>query len=218
MKETTRTSRAVGQLEKMHRAINADSFGGVLDEPIITISSTPGAYGHITVSRVWKAKDQERYEINISADYLDRPIENICATLIHEMTHQYNLMQGIQDCSRGGTYHNKKFKAEAEKHMLKIEQHPKYGWTITSPTDELLEYILKKGWGDIQITRNPLTGFSGGSGSGGQAGGVGIVNPPRAKSSTRKYVCPCCGTIIRATKEVNVVCGVDGEQFMEVAR
>ena len=28
-----------------------------------------------------------------------------------------------------------------------------------------------------------------------------------------KYVCPCCGTIIRATREVNVICGDCREAF-----
>ena len=31
--------------------------------------------------------------------------------------------------------------------------------------------------------------------------------PEGGGSSSRKYVCPCCGTIIRATKEVHVLCG-----------
>lgn len=213
MKETTRASRAVGQLEKMHRAINQDSFGGALDEPIITISSTPGAYGHITIMRVWQSKGEARYELNISADYLARPIESVAATLIHEMTHQFNLMNGIQDCSRGGTYHNKKFKAEAEKHMISVDCDSRYGWTITSPTDELLEYILEKGWTELMIERNPLFGALGGSGSKGKAGAPGKPDGEKPKSSTRKYMCPCCGTIIRATKEVNVICGEDGAKF-----
>lgn len=214
MKETTKASRAVGQLEKMHHAINLDSFGGELDAPIITISSTPGAYGHITVMRTWVSKGEEKYELNISADYLQRPIEEVTATLIHEMTHQYNLMHGIQDCSRGGTYHNKKFRDEAVKHMIAIDHHDKYGWTVTSPTDELLQYILEKGWTELLIERKSVYGYSGGSGSKDKAGAPGTTTGTKPKSSTRKYVCPCCGTIIRATKAVNVICGNDGEQFV----
>lgn len=26
-------------------------------------------------------------------------------------------------------------------------------------------------------------------------------------STSRKYVCPCCGAIVRATKEVKIICG-----------
>lgn len=45
MKETTKTSRTAGYLEKIFRALNNDSFGGELEEPIITIQSTPTAFG-----------------------------------------------------------------------------------------------------------------------------------------------------------------------------
>ena len=57
--------------------------------------------------------------------------------MLHEMVHLYNIQRDIQDYSRGGTYHNKKFKTEAEKHMLRIEKDGRYGWTITHPTEEL---------------------------------------------------------------------------------
>ena len=210
MKETTKTSRVAGYLEKMFRAINADSFAGKLEEPIITIMSTPGAYGHVTVSKVWRAKGSERYELNMAADWLERPIENVVSTLIHEMTHLYNMQMGIQDCSRGGTYHNKKFKEEAEKHMIAIEKHEKYGWTLTSPTDELLEYIMEQGWGDIDMGRGCLFGLLGGKDTGkpgkGAQGSAGGEDEPK-KGSSRRYQCPSCKAIVRATKDLKIICG-----------
>lgn len=102
MKRTVKTSRAAGYLEKIFRTINQDSFGGQVEEPIITIQSTPGAYGHVTVAKTWKRGEDERHELNIAADWLDRPIENLVATMIHEMVHLLNMQNGIQDCSRGG--------------------------------------------------------------------------------------------------------------------
>ena len=59
------------------------------------------------------------------------------------MVHLWNLQNGVQDTSRGGTYHNKKFKEVAEQHGLIIEQHPKYGWTLTKLNDEAQEFIRK---------------------------------------------------------------------------
>ena len=52
------------------------------------------------------------------------------------MGHLWNLQNEVQDTARGGTYHNKKFKQIAEEHGLIIEQHPKYGWTLTTLNDE----------------------------------------------------------------------------------
>lgn len=208
MKKTTRTSRSAGYLEKIFRTINEDSFGGVLEEPIITIQSTPGAYGHVTVSKVWKKAEEDRHELNISADWLNRPIENIVATMIHEMTHLYNIAKGIQDCSRNGTYHNKHFKEEAEKHMIEIEKHEKYGWTITKPTDELLEYIIKQGWEEFEMNRGiSFTGFSGTPGTKtGNNGNTPITGTQKPKGNSRKYVYHGCGAIVRTTKDLEIIC------------
>ena len=115
MKDTIKTSRTAGYLEKIFRALNADWFGGELEEPIITIQSTPRAYGHVTVAKIWQRKGEQRHELNIGAETLERPIENVVATIMHEAVHLYNLAHGVQDCSRGGSYHNKKFRDEAER-------------------------------------------------------------------------------------------------------
>lgn len=139
MKDTIKTSRTAGYLEKIFRAVNADWFGGELEEPIITIQSTPRAYGHVTVSKVWKRKGEQRHELNIGAETLQRPIEEVVATIVHEAVHLYNLAHGVQDCSRGNTYHNKRFKEEAERRGLVISHHPTYGWTITEPSEALID-------------------------------------------------------------------------------
>ena len=46
MKETTKMSRAVSQLEHIYNALNTDFFDGLLPVPIITVQSKPGTYGH----------------------------------------------------------------------------------------------------------------------------------------------------------------------------
>lgn len=211
MKETTKTSRLAGYLEKIFRAVNNDSFGGRVEEPIISIMSTPRAYGHVTVAKVWKRKDEDRHELNISADYLQRPIENVVATIIHEMVHLYNMQEGIQDTSRGGGYHNKRFKEEAEKHMIHIEKDETWGWTLTSPTDELLEYIMDKGWSDIDMGRGfgwvprDTPGGKKGTGAAGKPGGEPEKGKP--KGNSRRYVCPGCNAIVRTTKDLHIICG-----------
>lgn len=102
MKETTKMSRAVGQLEKIYNTLNADLFGGALPVPIITVQSKPGTYGHCTTSKVWKNKDSQQYEMNIAAEMLSVEIEEVLDTLIHEMIHLYCRENGIQEVSRGG--------------------------------------------------------------------------------------------------------------------
>ena len=214
MKQTVKTSRAAGQLEKMFRALNTRFFDGKLPEPVITLKKTPGAYGHITCGKTWTAGTEQRHEINISTATLDRPIEETTATLLHEMCHLYNMVNGIKDTSgSANAYHNKRFKQIAESHGLIVEHDPKYGWTITHPSEALLDFILENGLTDILITRNEHYGISV-SGTGSHNGNP---TPPTPKpSSSRKYVCPCCGNSVRATKCVHIAC-MDCQAEMVIA-
>ena len=172
MKQTVKTSRAAGQLEKMFRALNTRFFDGKLPEPVITLKKTPGAYGHITCGKTWIAGTEQRHEINISTATLDRPIEETTATLLHEMCHLYNMVNGIKDTSGGGnSYHNKLFKRTAEAHGLMVDHSKQYGWTITSPSLELLEFIELQGWQAIQMTEGQPWQDMIGTGTGSRAPG-----------------------------------------------
>lgn len=203
MKETVKTSRTAGYLEKIFRAVNARYFNNELEEPIITIQSTPKAYGHVTVARAWQRGDTTRHELNIGAGTLDRPIENVVATLIHECVHISALQKGIQDTSRGGQYHNKRFKAMAEQCDLKISYDPRIGWSITEPTDALCDFILEQGWEDIKMNRIEWSNTPRGTGMGNATGKFTGSNP---NSHSIKYVCPGCGNSVRATKVVHIKC------------
>ena len=115
MKELTSYNRVAGYLNKIFDSLNAEYFENALSRPTITIQSTPRAYGHFTLNNdTWVSTIGDTHENNIGAGTLARPIEEICATLLHEMVHYYNYENGIQDCSRGNTYHNKRFKEAAE--------------------------------------------------------------------------------------------------------
>ena len=189
-------------LEDAYDILNVHLFGGELPRAVITIQSSPKAYGYITTTEIWHDTDKGYREINIGAEYLDRPIENVIATLVHEQTHFWNALHGIVDVSRSGTYHNRKFKETAEAHGLIIEYSPKIGYSVTTPSDSLVAFIEEQGWTGISLARNGGLGASGGA-----AG--------KKKSSTRKYICPVCGTSVRATKFVNIGC-LDCQTVMEL--
>ena len=98
-------------------------------------------------------------------------------------------------------YHNQKFKATAEAHGLHIEKHAKYGWTVTTLAPEAEAWIRETLREDkINASRLPVEGTT-------KGGSKKSIN------RSIKYVCPCCGTIIRATREVNVICGDCREAF-----
>lgn len=213
MKELTSYNRVAGYLNKLFDLLNAEFFESVLSRPTITIQSTPKAYGHFSLREdTWISKCGGTHEINIGAGTLARPIEEVTATLLHEMVHYYNYEMGIQDCSRGNTYHNRRFKEAAEAHGLIVSHSEKYGWSHTSPGDALLEFVLDNGLTDILINRNEFTGFRI-TGTGTHSGAEG--GPPPRTSSTRKYRCPCCGNSVRATKTVRIACMDCGVQMIE---
>lgn len=185
----------IEELEVLFDKFNKAFFESKLEKPVITVSpdSTRGAYGWCTGWKAWKngSEGEGFYEINLCAEYLNRPFEETCSTLIHEMCHLWNLQEGVQDTSRGGTYHNKRFKEAAEAHGLTVEKTVKNGWSKTTLTPETEAFVKGMEKQAFSLVRPKVGGLKGAS----------------KKQSSRKYVCPCCGAIIRATKEVNVICG-----------
>ena len=206
-KQIVSMARLTGQLERMFRAINEEFFHGELETPVLTVTPTPRAYAHYTPWNAWETKGQPRREINVSSAYLARPIEYICASLLHEAVHMWNdTVRNVSDISRGGTYHNRAFKEAAETHGLICTRTEKYGWSDTSSifSDALLDFVLLHDeFREIELCRTS----SGFVGVGTKAAEGGQSAPPARTGSYRRYVCPKCGTIARTTKDAFLVCG-----------
>lgn len=190
----------IEKLESLFSKFNDKFYNGELQQPIITVSpdTSKGAYGWCTAYKAWHIEREESdsdkkndgyYEINICAEYLSRPFENVAETLLHEMVHLYNLQIGVQDTSRSGTYHNKKYKESAEAHGLTVEK-TKSGWSKTSLNYDAKELVCSLQDKKFNLFRQ--SSFKNAS--------------AKTKQSTRKYICPSCSCIIRATKKVNVRC------------
>jgi len=201
---TERYIETVTYLGKLYDYCNQKLFGGELVRPVITVQtdSRNKTYGWWSCQKVWKenAEDDGEHELNMTAQTLNRPIGDIAATMIHEMCHQYASVNNIQDCYRSGSYHNKLFKKIAETHGLTVECLPTIGWSQTSLTKEtavLIEEFVKDNPDNV-IYRLPV-----------------VKGSTVKTSSTRKYVCPCCGQSVRATKSVNIMCADCNEFMME---
>lgn len=109
----------------------------------ITIQSSgrKNNLGHFWANR-WDAdttkgeEDKEIYhEINICAERMNRPVNDVLETLLHELSHLYNSVLGIEDCN-AAQYHNKHFKSAAEKFGLIVDKFPGRGWALTSLSEE----------------------------------------------------------------------------------
>jgi hypothetical protein len=192
-------SKRLSAFERAFEVLNGRFFESSLSKPVITISPSARSYGHFTPYQSWKDAAGGYYEINLSAETINRPFEYVIATLLHEMIHQYCHENGISDTSRGGAYHNKRFRDEAVVRGLVITYDATIGWSRTKPSIELIEFIA--------------TGVLKGVKS-------GLHRLPQVKQSvkqsSKKYVCPSCGCIVRATKHVNISC-LDCGRKMEIS-
>lgn len=149
------------------------------------------------------------YEINLSAEYIDVSFIETMDTLMHEMVHLYHIVNGIQDVSRNGTYHNKKFRDQALKcGFIHPADKPdkKYGYSFVKlspvtvailnelPIDQSVFTIGRKGsdyYEMIEEGKDPTT-----------------EKKPKSKTSGYRWVCPECTMILRSSKpKLNIICG-----------
>ena len=203
-------------LEGIYDSLNKRFFNSALLKPTIALSQKgtkiATVYGWFTPMKVWvQTRDGQNvdrhHEINICPEHLNRPPEEICETLLHEMVHLFNAMNGSQDCSSNGQYHNRRFKTSAEAHGLIAEKNRNYGYSNTSLKPETIEFIKGLDLAAFVLHRDS-----------GQTNGAEVAPaaPTEKKtSSTRKYICPKCGTSIRATKKVRVRCDICDVLFKE---
>lgn len=203
---------AVEELHKMFTFLNKHLFGNALPEPVITIQTNgrrKNVMAWCITEKVWRDKEQKekKYEVNVCPEYLNYPILETADSIAHEMVHLYNKINNVNDISRNGSYHNKKFKAMAESIGLTVERSNKVGWGLTKPGPQFIELIkeLQINESAFYMARN--TRLSG-SEEEGEESGEGEKKPV----TNRKYVCPC-GTIVRATKKVKVICGECKQPF-----
>jgi ribosomal protein S27AE len=198
-------TKSILELERIFDLLNKEFFEGKLIKPVIIIQRKlkKNTLGTCSNDAVWlnKANEEQdkKYEITLSAEYLNRPIEEIVATLLHEMIHLYCSQNKIQDTSNNCIYHNKKFKEEAEKRGLIIEKAKTIGWSVTKLHDNTKKLILKFKIDDsvFNYYRNTIK-----------------ISAP--KVILNKYECPDCGQKVSHYKELNLICGTCKKELTKV--
>ena len=204
-------------LEYSFNVLNEVYYNNELPPIVITLQSSPRTNGYYTISKLWRVEQERFNEINISVEHIDRPIENVIATLNHEMVHYYCQLHGIADVSQNGRYHNKHFKEEAEKRGLIITYAKYIGYSVTEPSPDFIKVLREHGIEkplDINRDGAVFIGFGGSNGGGDDGTDRKGNQPKKPKCSTRKYMCPACGNSFRATKDINVMC-LDCMQIFE---
>lgn len=190
--EPMKMSDVVTKLESLFDILNRVYFDNALPKPVITVQSTPKAYGHCSTKKIWKSESDGQYEINIGAEFLNRPSANTAATMCHEMVHLYCLVNEIQDTCQKGRYHNKTFKAEAEARDLEIGYDRTVGFSHTNPTEAFKKTLEDNGF----VLEVPF---------------ARVMPEEKAKAEREKphrYVCPVCGQEVKTTADLSLICGI----------
>lgn len=193
------------ELHRCFHLLNEHFYGGLLTEPAITIQSKGkrNALGWFTLDEIWQNENGSirKFEINLSAEHLNRGTTEIMQTLLHEMVHLHCRVNGIKDSSRGGTYHNKRFKEASESHGFFYDEapHPTHGWTFSKLTPETVELFNSFRFDE-------------------SAFGIARFDPKKTLKARNsfKLVCYECGLILRATKPgIRVLCKECGIELTE---
>jgi curved DNA-binding protein CbpA len=88
-------------------------------------------WGHYASGR-WYADNIKHAEVMISGEGLRREPLPVLGTLLHEAAHSLAACRGIQDTSRQGRYHNKKYALLARELGLDVAEDTQFGWTVTT--------------------------------------------------------------------------------------
>lgn len=190
-------SEIVSKLESLFDMLNGLYFEGNLPRPIITVQSTPKFYGHCSTKKIWKkgadGENEGQYEINIGAEFLNRPSEYTAATMLHEMVHLYCRENDIEETCQNGRYHNKRFKEECEARGLTIEYDRTNGYSTSLPSESFVENLRSNGY----VLKVPFARHT-----------IEKEKKKAERNKAIKYVCPICGQTVRSTQELNLICGV----------
>lgn len=185
------------QFEKMFDIFNKEFFNAELEMPLFRLENHCSKDGAFISDAVINQGEIYSHEIVIPINVLNEKVDVIAACVLHNMIHYYAYMNGYKVSSRGKRddyYHSKQFKSIADFCGLTSKYNDKSGWT-THTNKKFAEfcklYGFKKTWNNRYI-----------------------VDKDTKINNSKKYVCPCCGTIIRATRFVNVVCEDCNEKFV----
>jgi hypothetical protein len=166
----------------------------------------------------WIADGEIRGEVLLAGEALHLAPEDVFEVLLHEAAHGLNAARGVQDSSRGGRYHNARFKATAEELGLEVQQGRPYGWARTSvgpiARDRYDAEIIQLG-DAMRIARRVAADVHvGGTDERADSDGRGA----RQSRDDRQPAVTCgCGRRMRMAPSVlaqgPVFCGVCGQEF-----
>jgi hypothetical protein len=87
--------------------------------------------GHFAPHR-WQVQGADRHEILVGGEGLQRGPLEVLGTLLHEAAHGLAQARGVQDTSRQGRYHNRRYATVARELGLDVASVQPIGWSATT--------------------------------------------------------------------------------------
>lgn len=214
VRETTGSS-VVRLLERVHERIR--SYHPEVPAMVIVtgagIGNGSNKWGHFR-PQGWLTKDKtggQHHEMFMAGETLAKGAKQVLQTMLHESAHALAAVEGKQDTSRQGRWHNQEFRKNAERMGLehkgeKADKTHGYSFvTLTEHTTTLYADLLEELDREIHLmVRLPV--WLGGDA--GEQGGEGMGRAPKtgeggSNSGGLKLTCLCPEpNIIRASKKV----------------
>ena len=96
--------------------------------------------GHFAPHR-WQVQGANRHEVLVGGEGLQRGPVDVLGTLLHEAAHGLAQARGVQDTSRQGRYHNRRYATLARELGLEVTSIQPIGWSATTvPTQTAAAY------------------------------------------------------------------------------
>jgi hypothetical protein len=80
----------------------------------------------------WQVNGSDRHEMLVGGEGLHRGPAEVLGTLLHEAAHGLAQARDIQDTSRGGRYHNRRYAQLARELGLEVAAVKPIGWSVTT--------------------------------------------------------------------------------------
>jgi hypothetical protein len=110
----------------------------VPDAVLVVASGSEGKrlnWGHFAPHR-WHVQGADRHEVLVGGEGLQRGPTEVLGTLLHEAGHGLAQARSVQDTSRGGRYHNRRYATLARELGLEVATVKPIGWSATTVPEQ----------------------------------------------------------------------------------
>lgn len=187
---------AILELERMYDAVAERAgpplAGGMRPVILIQTAGRKSAYGWMAPES-WATMSGTRNEITLCAEHLARGPLAAFETLVHEMAHHANDVDGIADCNKA-QYHNGRFRDRAAALGLVVERSERHGWSQTKLSPELEEFAA-----GLKIKADVFEVFR------------LVREREKAPTKMKKWTCGC--TTVRCATKLDAQCAKCGAAF-----